>query len=362
MTTNNIDEILSTATLLDYTSEREVQLTVGDALFPEEKIDGMDLDIIKGGNDIPVSASVHALDSEAEIGEREAVKIATESLAVVKRKIRLSGKDAEILRRPRSNQEYQRKLEAIFADVDNMVRSVRTRGEAMRFEVLGTGKLVFEKENGFSGKVDYGVPKDHQSTVDISWDDENADPLQLLSDWQDIILADTGVKPTRVLTSTKVLRAVTKSAVVRSAIKGNKRLMVTTTELNDFLSSQGLPTIATEDRLYKVRQGGETKTKRFFPEDTLSLFPEGALGKLIYGTTEEEYILGEESNVDMSKVGNVVTTVSKTFDPPARWTKASAVMLPTFPTADQIYIAKVLLTKEEAETEEAESIAKNKKG
>ncbi|MDG3374817.1 hypothetical protein P5D95_25435, partial [Vibrio parahaemolyticus] len=83
-----------------------------------------------------------------------------------------------------------------------------------------------------------------------------------------------------------------------------------------------------------------------------SLFPEGPLGELVYGITEEESILSEDSNIDMTKVGNIVTTVEFQNDPPGRWTKAAAVALPSFPVADQVFIATGLIGEETEETPE----------
>ena len=71
------------------------------------------------------------------------------------------------------------------------------------------------------------------------------------------------------------------------------------------------------------------------------MFPDGALGNTIYGLTAEEIELANDSSVDMNSIGNIIAMVYNTTDPVARWTKAVATALPSFPVADEIFIAKV---------------------
>lgn len=343
-----IDEIYNTAVVLDYTKDVERDYTLGDALFPETKIDDIELEFIKGGNGLPIAASVHAWDSETEIADREGFDLLKMELAPVKRKIRLNGKDSIKLKNPRTNTELKNVLAKLFDDAAKMVESVRTRFEAMRFEAIATGKVTFD-ENGYEGTLDYQVPADHKEVVAVPWNDPASKPMDDLKKWQSKIKADTGTNPTRVLTSERVALMLEDHASIRLAIKGNVNQMVTRAELNTFLASKGLPVIATEDRSYRVRKGNGYEQKRFFDENTLSLFPEGPLGELVYGITEEESILSEDSNIDMTKVGNIVTTVEFQNDPPGRWTKAAAVALPSFPVADQVFIATGLIGEETPE-------------
>lgn len=341
---NRIEEVYNTPLVLDYTNNVQRDYTLGDTLFPETKIDDIELEFIKGGNGLPISASVHAWDSETEIADREGFNVVKMELANVKRKIRLSAKDAVKLRNPRTSAELRSVLNDLFDDANKMVEAVRTRFEAMRFEALATGKVTFN-ENGYVGELDYGIPDDHKETVEDAWDNANSNPLNDLKKWQSVIQQSTGTKPNRVLTSERVALALEDHAAIRLAIKGNENQVVTRVELNNFLVSKGLPTIATEDRSYRTRTATGYETHRYFAEDTLALFPEGPLGQLVYGVTEEEAILFEDGSINTSSIGNVVTTVYREIDPPARWTKASGVALPSFPVADQVFIADGLVSE-----------------
>lgn len=339
---NVINELYNTNEVIDYVSSLERDYTLGDTLFPETKIDDIELSMIMGGNNLPVAASVHAWDSEAEIGDREGFEVVKQELALVKRKIRLAERDIVKLQTPRSNAELERVLANIYDDAANMVETVRTRFEAMRFEVLSTGRLALS-ENGYTGTIDYGVPDNHREEVTASWLDPDSDPLADLKKWQSQVQADTGVKPTRILTSERVAGAIEDHPSIRLAIFGNANQVVTREDLNNFLIKKGLPTFAVEDRSYRVRQGSGYVNKRYVPEDSLVIFPEGTLGNLVYGVTAEELALQADPSIQVDTDVNIVTTVWNTADPVATWTKATAVGLPSFPVADQVFIATGLL-------------------
>lgn len=341
---NVVENIYNTPVLLDYFKDLERDFTLGDTLFPETKVDDIEVDMIMGGNNLPVSASVHAWDTEAEIGERDGFEIVKMELALIKQKIKMAERDIVKIQNPRTSNELRNVLSNLFNDAENMVNRVRTRTEAMRFEALTTGKLTFN-ENGFEGILDYGVPDNHREAVAVSWLDPAADPLNDLKKWQSKIQADTGVKPMRALTSERVAGALEDNPKVRVAIFGNNNQVVTREDLNNFLAKKGLPMIAVEDRSYRVRDGKGYATKRFVAEDTFTMFPEGELGQLVYGLTAEEIELQSDGSVDVNKIGNIVTTVYKTNDPVARWTKAVATALPSFPVANQVFIATGLLAE-----------------
>lgn len=72
------------------------------------------------------------------------------------------------------------------------------------------------------------------------------------------------------------------------------------------------------------------------------MMPGGILGNAAFGPTAEEIELADDPSVDITTVGNVVATVYKTNDPVAHWTKAVATALPSFPTANQVFLATVL--------------------
>ncbi|MEN2467948.1 major capsid protein [Ornithinibacillus sp. JPR2-1] len=342
---SNVENFLTDQALQDYVQNREYPLSVGDGLFPEERTEEFEIKYLLGSNAAPVSASVHAYDTEAQVGSRDGLEEMTMEPALIKRKIKMGERLIQAMTRARTDAEVQRVIDRIYNDVDNMVNSVRTRIERMRFEAISTGKLTLN-ENGFTGTIDYGVTEDQKTTLSGAdvWSDPNTDPLDDLDKWVNKIVGLSGVTPERILTSRKVFNTLKRHKSVRKAIFGvNSARLVTNAELNTFLQEQGLPAIATDDRVFRVQKNdGSYATQRFFPENSLVLLPGGELGKTVFGITPEEANMQYNKTATFENFGNIVAQIYDTQDPVARWTKAVALAMPSFPTANQIFIANVL--------------------
>lgn len=338
-----LHEIVNATNLQDYTYEIPVDNGVIDALFPETKQEALTLEYIKGGEGLPVVASVHSWDAETEIGDREAFEIMSMELAQVRRKLKLSAKDAMVIETPRNDRELTEKIAKVFDDANNLVKAVRTRYIAMAFEALTTGKLTFD-ENGYQGTLDYKLPSAHTSTPSTKWSTASAKPMDDIRAWQDVVEASTGTRPTRALTSRKVANTLQNNASIRSAIYGaNSDRLVSFAVLNSFFAEQGLPQLQVVEGKYRKRvlKNGKyvNETIRYVPEDTFVLLPDGILGHRVFGPTPEELVLRQTNEVNDAKIGNIVVDTYVTDDPVARWVRASAMGLPSFPAADKVYIA-----------------------
>ncbi|AZV57931.1 major capsid protein [Clostridium sp. AWRP] len=335
-----VEELFSPQAILNYVKTREQIPMLGDILFPETKIEGLDFKMIKGANNLPVSASIHGFDTETEIGSRDGASYSVEELALIKRKIKMDEKLIIQLNFPRSPQEETQAVNQIYNDVDNMINSVKTRIEAMRMEVITTGKLNIN-ENGVKISIDYGTPAAQQGTTD--WTSADAKILEDIYNWTDKVVQNVGYTPTRAVTSKSVLNLLLTDVSIRKAIFGiNADRLVTKDMLNQLLSSMDLPQIATYDSQYRT-QGNDGKyiVKRYFEDGKFVLLPDSKLGDTVYGLTAEEIELRGRNDTKIESFGNIVAEIYSTKDPVARWTKAVATCLPSFPYADQIYIAKV---------------------
>lgn len=339
----NIEDFLTDQALQDYVQNREYPLTVGDGLFPNDRTEEFEIKYLLGSNAAPVSASVHAYDTEAQVGSRDGLEEMSMEPALIKRKIKMGERLIKAMTQARTDAEVQRVIDRIYNDVDNMVNSVRTRIERMRFEAISTGKLVLN-ENGFKGEIDYGVTDDQRETVALPWTDKSATPLDDIDAMVNKVVELSGVTPERILTSRKVFNTLKRHDSIRKAIFGvNSARLVTNAELNAFLQEQGLPAIATDDRVYREQlNNGQYVTRRFFPESGFVLLPSGELGKTVHGVTPEEANMQYNKTATFQNFGNIVAQIYSTNDPVARWTKAVALAMPSFPTANQIYIATVL--------------------
>ena len=341
----NILEMFSPKIMLDYLNAREYPVMLGEALFPARKIDDYELSYIKGANNKAVAASVHSFDAEAEIASRDGAKKVDLELAVIKRKIRLSEKEIIKLNKPRDNVELARAKERFYDDVDMMVMAVKTRLEAMRLEALFTGKLQIA-ENNVNLVLDYQVPDEHQDELlgDALWSETTSTPLADLERWVAILKDNVGGSFSRALTTTPIIAALCKHETIRKAIHGvNSDRVATKAQLNELLASMEMPQFDAYDESYRIQNAnGSYTTKKFVKAGSIVILPDTLLGETIYAPTPEELELASRTDIDMSKVGNIVAMSYATIDPVAYWTKATTIGLPSFPAADEVFQAKVM--------------------
>lgn len=336
----NIEELLTPQELVNYTKARKVEGTMGDILFPERKTEAMEIKMIKGASNVPVAASIHSYDVEAEIASREGADISMQDLALIKRKIPLSEKEIIALESPRNDMEEAELVKKIFHDADDLVAAVRTRVECMRMEALSTGKIIVN-ENGVKATIDYGMPNNHKATK--TWKSGSPKILDDMDEFVNLVVKDTGFTPTRALTSKANLNTILRDEVIRSAVFGvNSAKMLTVAELNAFLAQQSLPQIAIYDKMYRKQvKDGKYTSHRFLPENAFIMMPDGKLGDTFYGITAEELALRKNPEVDITAVGNIVLCHYATNEPVAKWIKAVATAMPSFPYADQVFVATI---------------------
>lgn len=335
----SILDLFNQKEVLDYTRNRELPVLLGETLFPARKTQSLELEQITGGGSSPIIASVHAFDTESEIGSRQAAK-ATLELALIKRKMQLKEKDIIALENPRTPAEQQYLMSQVFNDLDVLVRGVNARTELMRMEVLANGKIKIN-ENGLDATIDYNVPADHKEALSGTnlWTDPLAKPLEDIDRW--IEAMDT--TPTRALTSKKVLNALLRHPQVKASVFGSDTgKVLTRAELDAFMQSNGMPVIRTYDEKYRKQNKDGSYTKaRYFPENKFVMFNDDLLGETIYGPTAEEIRLSRDPSIDTSMVGNVFTAVyEEGADPVSTWEKAVTVALPSFAAADEVFQAQ----------------------
>lgn len=332
-------EIFDQKGIIDYLKTREYPTYMGTELFPEEKRDELKFDELSEGSNIPVIASVHSFDSEAEIGTREAQEKSME-LALIKRKLQMKEEDIIKILHPRTNQEKKKLINSVYNDIDNLVKGVLARVELMRMEITAKGTVTLA-ENGLTAVLDYGVPAAHKA-ANVNWDATDSDPINDITTWFNKL----GSKPKRIITSNTVLAKITRHPAVVAALYGNgAKRIATAGELNTYLESLGLPKIYTNDDTYRKQlANGKYETKRFFPEDAFSMIPGETLGKTIYGPTAEEIRLSTKADIDVEMIGNILATIyEEGADPVSTWEKAVATALPSLRCAEEIFQAQIKL-------------------
>lgn len=316
---------------------------VGPVLFPELNTRELTFEYVQAQNRLPIQATVQAFGAETPIASREGIEKITGSVVKIARKINLDERDMIALRREGLGDKAQ-VMNSIYNDLDNLIMSVRDRQEAMRIEALSTGAIVLN-ENGLKMTLDYGMPADHKVTLTSTakWDaPTTATPLDNIQAWVQKIVDDTGVSPTRALTSNKVVANLLKNTAIRQMIWGDNGATraISLMQLNQQLTSMGLPIIGVYDAQTRIEDPntGTKTTRRFLPDNMFILMPSEILGNTLMGPTAES-MLSDAISVD--EMAGLWGVVYQEADPPAIWTKVSAVSIPTFPGVKEVFAATV---------------------
>jgi hypothetical protein len=337
-----IEEVFNTSELINYFKERTVTPMLGESLFPERKIQDIEFDMILGTGGLPVSAEVHAFDTKTQLASREAIEKGVASLALIKRQIKIAEKEIIKIQNPRTDAELAFVLSQIYNDAEKMTDSVKVRVEAMRMELLSSGKIAIN-ENNIKVTIDYKVPAANQKP--FTWKAPATDtPLDDLETLASAIETTSGYRPTRALTSRKIAKTICSAASVRSAIYGvNSDKIVTLAALNELLVQLELPQIVVYEGKYKKEGAKGFDTLRYFPENKIAMFGDETLGETIYGLTAEEVkLIGDGKMEEASMLDNKIFVGTYTsIDPVGEFTKAVATALPTLPHGEELGIGTI---------------------
>lgn len=335
-----IEEVFNTNELINYYKERQMDPMLGEALFPERKIQDIEFDMILGAGGLPVSAQVHALDTKTQLASRKAIEKGAAELALVKRQIKIGEREIIKVQNPRNDSELNFVLGQLYNDSEKMVESVKVRVEAMRMELLSTGKIKIE-ENEVKVTLDYGVPDENRKVFD--WTLPDAKPLEDLDVLASAVEGSSGYRPTRALTSRKMVKTICANTSVRKALLGTESdRIITLKQLNELLVQMELPTLATYEAKYQIETADGFDTKRYFPDNTISMFGDGTLGETIYGLTAEEIkLMGDDKMELAAMVGNIFVGTYTSIDPVGEFTKSATTVLPTLPRGLELGISTI---------------------
>lgn len=317
---------------------------LGEELFPNDKKLGLKLDWIKGANGLPVVLKPSAFDVGAVPRPRLGFDKLSAEMPFFKESVYVDEELRQQLNMvlETGNQAYiDAVVNRVFADEMHLLEGARARREQMRMMALTTGAIAISA-NGQNYSYDYGMPADHKSEVTTSWSDTSSDPIEDMRIAMDKIEDDTGVRPTRAICTRKTwgyLRVNQKIIKSIFVLSNGQVTALSDARLSQYLMDElGLELIVYGKR-YKNDAGTATQ---FVPDDTVVLFPEGTLGTTWFGTTPEESDLmgGKIANVSITDMGVAVTTIEKA-DPVNVETKVTQICLPSFESADSVYILDV---------------------
>lgn len=320
---------------------------LGETLFPARKQLGLDLSWIKGYNGLPVQLKPSEFDAKATLRDRIGLsKIETE-MPFFREAMRVGEKERQELLKLMSSANanyYMPLINRIYDDARNLVNGARVIPERMIMQLLSTGKIDIEA-NRLQYEYDYKMPSAHTETLmgSAQWSDPDSTPIQDIMTWQRQVSDDTGVKPTRAICSEKTWLYLMENKSIRLDMNpiGGQNIILTDQMLQQYLLTKLGLRVAVYNKKFALEVGGASQN--FFPDDIFTLIPDGTLGNTYYGTTPEEADLmsgGTSAQVQIVDTGVAITTIKEPH-PVNVETIVSEIVLPSFETIDNIFIAKV---------------------
>ncbi len=340
-----IEDILFQKRLIDYTQRVQEEVRPLAELFPEQKVDELVLELFKAANDnIADVASIHAFGAKAEERQSKGVSFDLQEMFLVKQAVAIKEKDLIALENTISDTVINSIKDKYLNELIATVRAVLKRFEVMRGEILHTGKLVVN-ENGYKGTIDYKMPAQNFGNWDFT--DESKDPLQLIDDAMEYVENLTEVRPTRVITSKKNIRALVQHPKVRSAFYGTEKdRIITMSKVNQVMEELDMPTFGVYREKYKkLQKNGKYKTDFIIPQDKLILLPPTKVGDTFYGPTAEGRRL-RKHGIETKQDAFVTTAYAEEINPPEEKIISAATGLVSAPYIDQVYVATVTSSKD----------------
>ncbi|MBQ0111762.1 MAG: major capsid protein [Bacteroidales bacterium] len=318
-----------------------VRPSVLDRLFPDVKTEYIEAEYLRlmQGQNLPTTALVHALDTEANIGQRPSFEKVLQEKLFIKEKINQSEKLQMLINKGVPDDENL--INWVFDDMSRLSESVVTRTLVAKGQVMSAGKMSIH-ENNVTLDIDFGVPTDQK----IAFGDWSNVDYDIFGDIQGAmqLLADQGITANRALTSSKQISQMRKNKSMQVAVLGgaNARLLTKAELANLLMEEFGLVIDVCDDKFAFIKADGSRGNARYFKEDVFTIYTADAAGRLgtgLWGPTPEE--LEYRQFIENENRSFVTVTMWATQDPVAKWTKASGMFIPVLPNPYGIVIGEV---------------------
>lgn len=311
--------------ILPYLRQRKENAWVGESIFPYQPVNELTYEHIVGKYYKPIMASFVAFGDEGVWRGRDGISKFFEKLRPVKQAIKLDG---ELFIKYRTAPNPDPLVKALFDDVGMVYDGARARLEAMRVQVITTGKLKVD-ENNIKFTVDYGVPAEHKVAPSTKWSDTtNADPINDMHKW----LLDLDFTPTGAIISQTIARYLLTNAKVKLMMNGSDKatMPISMSALNRFLVQNDLPVMIIDNDKFRDDKKVERK---FWPENVM-VWVGSDLGSTLTGPTEES-VLGK--GIVKSDSG-IYVQVYEEMKPPAIISTSSTTSIVAFQGVEDVLI------------------------
>ena len=320
---------------------------VGSAFFPSIKQVGLELNLVKGKQGLPVALVSANWDTDVLYRDRIGFTALNAELPFFKEAYKMSEKlRQQILT---ASEKYQAPLfNEVFADSQELLDGAEVTVERMRMQLLGTGTISIQ-ENGVDKQYDYGFNSGTQLVTEGTlWSASGAHPFASLV---------ARIKAYKTLTKKVAKYAIFGYDAYQYLLQDAdiatyfSKLAIpvafpTEAEIVEYVERRtGLKIILADAQYIKARDNSRTATY-FYPADRYTLLDSMDMGNTVYGTTPEEADLlgGTNSSILSGEVlpNGVAITTWKEADPVSVSVKVSEVVAPSCPNIDKVYIVKVL--------------------
>jgi hypothetical protein len=329
---------------------------LGTGLFPPKKKMGLDLKWIKTRKGLPISLAPSNFDAVATLRSRVGIEMAKTQMAFFRESFLIKEEDEqEIMRVQDSSDPYaQPVLDSIYQDGEELIAGAEVVPERMIMQLLApeTGSpAIYIKANGVTYAYDYDPDKEYQKNNYIAlsgtslWTDTaNAVPIKDLNAARKKVYKKTGTMPTIAIMSQTTFDYLLDCDSVRNAIlaqNATANIIVDDDTVKAIIKQRCQLQILIYEKMYKDEDGNE---QQFYPDNYVTLIPNGQLGNTWYGTTPEERTLMQNQNkaeVSMAGVGVAVAVTTTDKAPIQTQTTVSEIVLPSYERMDETYVLKV---------------------
>ena len=309
---------------------------VGLKLLPMVRTENMKVAIhdLMQGSDVRVSALVHALDSEARIGDRPEYKEITAELLLIKEKINQGEELRKKIKDLGMDASDNSIIIALYNDIANQISKVLVGFERRACELLSTGKIVIN-ENDAKSEVVMGFNETTNKTAFTGWADPTHDIVG------DLVALNrmAGNKIKRLILSPERMANILNNDKLNTIASNdvNQGYLTEDYAINFIKRVSKISDIHVDDRTFKLSYK-DKKTYRYFPQNTLvALTSDGVVGQTLMTSTPIE----DAGTVD-STYGFVAVSQWTTEDPCTSWTKAEGVGFPVIVDINNtLYLSKI---------------------
>lgn len=351
-----INEVLNSKSIaLTTTEEASNQIPyLGLNWFPERKKQGLDLSWIKTHKGLPVSLAPSNFDTIPTLRAREGLSKEKTQMAFFREGMEVGEEEMlEIERISSTDDPYlESALSSVYDDTNNLVSGAEVVPERMRMSLLATEAghpVITIESDGVQYAYDYdkdgSYAKDHYAKLEDTsmWSDTvNSKPLTDLNNARKK-LQKKGKIAKYVLMNTNTFQYLLENAQIRNSILAQNltaTIEVDDDTVNSVVQKRTKLTIVLYDKMYMDKA---KKEHYFYPDNKVTLLPEGKLGSTWFGTTPEERTARQVADVDVTTYGTGITVATKVeYGPPMKMSVfASEVVLPSYENMDSTFVLEV---------------------